>query len=316
MNTTCLVLRQTGRTAEAVKTYERAIAILESLIRSDPRTEYLADLAICQVNLGQIYRQLDRRTEALEIYHRAASTRERLAKTYPSITSFQVQLANVYNSLGNVLEELNRPADSIQAMERAAEIYEPLVKANPTVTMLAQNQATILTNLGMFQRQAGHLDPARASYQRALAITQQLVKEHPTVPDFQMKYGHAAAGLAAVRALEGDLAGAIRDFREASRVLEGIRNPWPKDVFQLAGVHAQLGRLLKEAPAAERPDPRDAPERHFEAAIALIRQAITGGFGNLYELNAEPDFDPLRSRPDFQLLHMDLAFPARAFAPN
>ena len=107
------------------------------------------------------------------------STRERIAKAYPGITSFQVQLANVYNSLGNVLEELNRPEESIPAMERAAEIYEPLVKANPTATQVATNQATILSNLGLFQAQAGRLEEARTSYERSLTISRKLARTIP-----------------------------------------------------------------------------------------------------------------------------------------
>jgi hypothetical protein len=31
--------------------------------------------------------------------------------------------------------------------------------------------------------------------------------------------------------------------------------------------------------------------------------------------STNPDFDPLRSRPDFRLLMMDLAMPAVPFAP-
>jgi hypothetical protein len=31
-------------------------------------------------------------------------------------------------------------------------------------------------------------------------------------------------------------------------------------------------------------------------------------------MNRDPDLDPLRSRPDFQLLMMDLAMPAEPFA--
>ena len=198
----CLVLRQTGRMSEAITTYRRLIEILEGLIRSEPTTEYLADLATFQVGLGQVYRQIGRRTEALDIHRRAAATRERVAKSYPTISSFQVQLANVHNSLGNVLEELGRPEEAVAAMERAAEIYEPLVKANPTAIQMATNQATILKNLGLFQAQAGHLDEARKSYDRSLTISRKLLQDYPTVPQFRSNYASAASWLAEASNIE------------------------------------------------------------------------------------------------------------------
>ena len=316
LSSICLVLRQTGRTSEVITTYRRLIEILEGVIRSQPTTEFLADLATYEVNLGQVYRQLGRRSEALEIYRSAASTRERIAKEYPSITSFQVQLANVYNSLGNVLEELNRPEESIPAMERAAEIYEPLVKANPAATQVATNQATILRNLGLFQVQAGRIDAARTSYERSLAICLRLVKDHSTVPQFQSNYAFAASGLADLRASSGDRAGALQLLREASRIFEGIASPWPNDLFQFARVHARIGLLLDQAPGERRPEPSDAPQAHFDAAVGLIRRSIAGGYPDYRELKGLMDLDPLRSRPDFRLLMMDQVFPAEPFAPR
>jgi hypothetical protein len=45
-----------------------------------------------------------------------------------------------------------------------------------------------------------------------------------------------------------------------------------------------------------------------------LRQAVAGGYRKLTVLRTDLDLDPLRSRPDFQLLMMDLAFPDDPFA--
>ena len=45
-----------------------------------------------------------------------------------------------------------------------------------------------------------------------------------------------------------------------------------------------------------------------------LREAVTAGFRDLAHIRTDTDLDPLRSRPDFQLLMMDLAFPAEPFA--
>ena len=41
---------------------------------------------------------------------------------------------------------------------------------------------------------------------------------------------------------------------------------------------------------------------------------VTTGRRELTILRTDPDLDPLRSRPDFQALMLDLAFPAESFA--
>jgi hypothetical protein len=57
------------------------------------------------------------------------------------------------------------------------------------------------------------------------------------------------------------------------------------------------------------------PERSSqeEAAMVILRKTITGGYQDT-ELISESSLDPLRTRPDFRLLMMDVAFPADPFA--
>ena len=49
-------------------------------------------------------------------------------------------------------------------------------------------------------------------------------------------------------------------------------------------------------------------------AMSSLRQAVVAGYRNTAVMDKETALDPLRSRPDFQILMMDLAFPAEPFA--
>jgi hypothetical protein len=54
-----------------------------------------------------------------------------------------------------------------------------------------------------------------------------------------------------------------------------------------------------------------------ETAMALLRRAADSGYRSAFDFRNADALDPLRSRPDFQLLMMDLAFPTEPFAhPN
>ena len=51
-----------------------------------------------------------------------------------------------------------------------------------------------------------------------------------------------------------------------------------------------------------------------DAAMALLRQAVAMGLRNPALYNAESALAPLRDRPDFRLLMMDVAFPTDPLA--
>jgi hypothetical protein len=48
-------------------------------------------------------------------------------------------------------------------------------------------------------------------------------------------------------------------------------------------------------------------------AMAVLSRAFTMGFRNRHEYQTEPALDPLRNRPDFRVLMMDLVMPIKAF---
>jgi hypothetical protein len=61
------------------------------------------------------------------------------------------------------------------------------------------------------------------------------------------------------------------------------------------------------------PAGRDDTLPFADRALDALRRAVTAGFRNAANRD-DHDLDPLRDRPDFRLLLMDLAFPAEPFA--
>ena len=72
----------------------------------------------------------------------------------------------------------------------------------------------------------------------------------------------------------------------------------------LAGLAGAAGSGISAAEAASQ----------AEEAMAILRRAVAGGYRDVDHLRVEPGLNPLRTRDDFQLLMMDLAFPAEPFA--
>jgi hypothetical protein len=51
----------------------------------------------------------------------------------------------------------------------------------------------------------------------------------------------------------------------------------------------------------------------LDRAMEILRRAIAAGYREVDRMRRDPNLDPLRSRLDFQLRLMDLAFPGDPF---
>ena len=110
----------------------------------------------------------------------------------------------------------------------------------------------------------------------------------------------------------GDPAGAADDARRALGMSQGL-SPAPWNLFETACCHAALAGLAGRAGSGV-----SAAEGSEEATRAMgwLRRAVGVGYRNANEVRIESALDPLRSRDDFRLIMMDLAFPAEPFAPT
>ena len=109
---------------------------------------------------------------------------------------------------------------------------------------------------------------------------------------------------AAVEVLTSDFRGnmsAVRTVVEA--------RPDPRDAEELLSIAAHLARGMVAEGADRTPEAR---RLYGDEALAMLRRAVAAGL-RAPALRNSRDLDPLCSRPDFQLLLLDLAFPARPF---
>jgi eukaryotic-like serine/threonine-protein kinase len=114
-----------------------------------------------------------------------------------------------------------------------------------------------------------------------------------------------------VRAALGDPVGAAEDARQALELLDGRASRSGEEWYETACCHAvQVG--APGAPGSElsaRSGPAEA-----DRAMEQLRRAVGMGHRNLGSFRTEAALGPLRDRPDFRLLMMDLAIPADPFA--
>jgi serine/threonine-protein kinase len=306
------LLRQSGRPAEALASYEQASAILQKLADADPSvTQFQSNLARTYNDIGRLMYQTGRPVEALAACARASVIFQNLVDTNASVTQFQSDLAECQNTTAWLLKRNGKLTEALHEFERELAIRQKLVDANPSVTQFQSDLATSYSDICTLLRSAGNPAEALSASARALAIQQKLVDTNPSVTQFQSNLANTYLNIGALRQNARQTAEAVASFRQAIATYERLRTQRVFDMYNCACAYSLLSGVAVERgsgmTAAEGPPMGDR-------AMQWLRRAIAAGYGNIANMRTDSDLDPLRSRSDFQLLLMDLPFPADPFA--
>jgi eukaryotic-like serine/threonine-protein kinase len=152
---------------------------------------------------------------------------------------------------------------------------------------------------------------ARDEADRAVALLRAIVEADPRSVNARGRLGASLLRAGQARQALGDHAGAAGNLRQAIATYEAIPQRDPDTAFFEGCCHAQLsvlaGREGSGVSAAE-------GETEATAAIRSLREAVRFGYDDATEYRTDTALDPLRDRPDFRLLMLDLAFPKDPFA--
>src|SRR5262249_45824006 len=175
---------------------------------------------------------------------------------------------------------------------------------------IQRDLANGLNESGDILRLMGRPAEAQVSYEQALAILEALFRADPNVSDNHTWLIQGLKGLGATHFAAARAADAVATWRRPVAIGERLRSPYDQPLYYLAGCHALLGAaagLPGSGLAAE-----DGPIELGRGMDAL-RRAVAAGYRDVTWMRRDPDLEPLRSRPDFRVLLLDLAFPADPF---
>ncbi len=302
-----------GRLSGAESEHRTALAIQRKLADDDPTvTSFGKDLAVTRYALGLLLSATGRPSEAEAELRMAMATMERLADENPADIDFRIVLAMIRAQLGLLLMQVGHPGKAEVECRAAVASEQKLVGENPAVIFYRDRLVEALTCLGDVLRARGRAAAARDLYQRAITLGGPRVEQDPR--DTQQGYYLVCAMRRHGLALGdfGDRAGAAAEARRALEMCAGLplRSIW--DLFETACCHAALAGLAGRAGSGVS---ASEGEEHAARAMERLGRAVTVGYRNANELRIETALDPLRSRDDFRLLLMDVAFPSGPFAP-
>jgi tetratricopeptide (TPR) repeat protein len=149
----------------------------------------------------------------------------------------------------------------------------------------------------------GRTAEALKEIEPAAAILERVVAEHPGMTGYRNDLAFAQMNLARAHRVLGRPA----DARRALERTHSIYERQPPDVMTLYNLVCTESLLSGLAKGSER-------DAYAVRAVATLRRTVAAGFRDVNSLRTDSDLDPLRSRPDFQTLLLDVAFPADPFA--
>jgi eukaryotic-like serine/threonine-protein kinase len=301
-----------GKSSEAEAEYRQALAISQKVVDDDPAiTQFRVFLATHHEGLGDLLRDTGRVVEAMAEYRTELALRQKLADDNPAVPAVQRELARSLLGLGWRLEQAGKTDEAIGYNMREQAIRQKLADSSSAIPGDRDLLANCQTNTADLLRRSGRLDEALAACERALSVREPLVEAHPDLPSYHAGLGETYLRLGQVRCDMKDVAGAAAAWKRASTHYEANNSLDGEQTFFWACCHAGLAGLagrpgsgLSAVEAAQ----------HAEKAMGLLRQTNTIGYRSADAYRTESALDPLRNRPDFRALMMDLVFPTKPFA--
>jgi tetratricopeptide (TPR) repeat protein len=309
---TGLYLNRSGQPREAMPAFEQGIAIAKGLVAAHPDSvEDQRTLSWCHNNIGIARYQEGDTDGALAEFKRSRRIKQRIADDHPDVAEYRRDLAISHMNIGIVLLHAGRPAEALAAHEAALALRQAVADAYPAIAGFQLDLANGLNETGDVLRVVGRMGEARASYERALTILEGLIKMRPSVESGAWLL-QGLKGLGATQLVGGQVVEAVATWRRAVAIGDSLRSNYNETLYHLACCHARLGGVAG-APGSGLPA-GDGPVE-LDRAMDTLRRAVAAGYSDFDWMRRDPDLDPLRSRPDFQLLTMDLAMPADPFVP-
>jgi serine/threonine protein kinase len=293
------LLATTGRLPEAEKDYKQALSIQKQLSAQFPlRPEYRQDLATSHNNRGNLLSAMGGLKEAEQDYGQALSIRKQLADDLPKRPEFRQELAGSHNSRGLLLHAAGRLPEAEKDYDEALRILKQLSAHFPKQSELWNDLAGTCVNLAILRQQQGDGAAAERFLLEGKPHHLAALKASPRHPTYRKFYRSHLSVLTGVHA-------GLLKKEDAVRTAETRRdlgwNP-PADAYAAACFLSQCVPIVAKHDKLSDRQRKEAVQFYGDAAMKLLREAVSKGFKDVKQMKKDTDLNPLRQREDFQKL--------------
>ena len=220
-------------------------------------------------------------------------------------------MSRALHAIAGIHLRAGRVTEALAAARRAREAAAVSAERVPEDLNVQDVLAVAETGLGDALATAGATSEAVAAPDSALAVTRKRFASNPSdlraVPALAKTLRHRGIVLRKC----GRPAEAVAALRESIDLLRRSAQSEFLSLYDIACAQALLSAAAAEAGSGLTADEARA---YAAEAVSTLRRCVAAGFRNVPWMLADPDFAPLRDRPDFRLLALDMAFPSDPFA--
>jgi tetratricopeptide (TPR) repeat protein len=307
-----------GDTAGALQSYQKAMAIRESLAAADPKDQTL------QVGLGEVYLRVAHVWEssgdfkkALDALHKALPIKQKLAAGSKDPVILD-QLAGNYYFIAGLLIKTGDPSGALESYRHAASVHQAGLDANPNNAALRTHLAGDNAGIAQLLAEKGDLEQAIQMQNRSIAILAELAQADSTNAMLREYMGEGIDGLGSFQTQQNHPGEAVETYRKAHQIFRDLLAADPQNVLakenfaltdnEIAASLVALGKpdaavkILREAAAGfEAMSPRTSDNRYTRSGLA----DTYSGLGDAYSALADSKKSPSQRRHYWQEARSD-----------
>jgi tetratricopeptide (TPR) repeat protein len=291
------------RPQEAESVYRQALAIRIQLATEMPGVpQYRRSLAGSYYSLGLVLFRAKRFSEAEPEFVQACAVFQQLTEEFHDDLGSLKWLAISQKNLGALLEAMKRPAEAAAVHRQTLELRMQLLAKFPEDPGYLSGVSITLAMLAHLKGKEGKTDEARQLYTRAVAYQLKAHQAMPTDAAFSDPLQRCYHGLADMTLLQRDHVGAA----EAAGRLALVRPKNAADAHLAAKIFGRCVRLAEQDRKLAEAERETLAQSYADRAMEHLREAVRRGYDKATSITGAVALAPLRNRPDFQQLVMEL----------
>lgn len=257
-----------GDSRGALENYEKAIALLDPLMKKDPdRGEYIQEWVEAQQSVAAVFTQMGQQKQAVDILQSAVPPAHRLQKLCATVFRCWLAEASVDSQL--VETTINFSTEEALAYSRQqVEITGKALQRFPNEDDVALDAATAYSQQAKILNARAELREAVDEYKKAAALREQVLQHNPNDVlarrNLMITYGNLGATLGSPITFNlGDTAGARESYGKALAIARELAATDPTN--QLAQYDLANALMLYSI--------LDPPQEQWEECLANLSQA-------------------------------------------
>jgi eukaryotic-like serine/threonine-protein kinase len=240
-----------GNREDAIVSYRKSLAILESLPSAGQNNSLLVEIAAVHGKLHQVLWNMSRQEEAEEHAYQALEIREKLVASEPENLIYRVALARSYRDFGGLLaSKTNKDgAGAVAYYRKSNELCEAIIKTDPS-----NLEARAIAGLG-YRRLGAEFEltepqTALEYYQKALALTLEREKLDSQNAQIQIVLADCYSNIGRALMMQKNESGASENFRRAMEIFKTRLELDPNDALTKTSIsqnYNNVGNLMAQS---------------------------------------------------------------------